>query len=92
METEEERTKALNKMTRREEFQHNIAAITAMKGLIFPSRRSKHFRDNNKMIHCLKCLMYIERRSYNRHMNTCDEKDKDAPRTLAIATLHQKDM
>lgn len=92
LETEEERTEAFEKLTRQEIFQHNISAITARRGLIFPSRKSKHFRDNKKMIHCLNCLLYLERRSYNRHMKTCTEKDKAPPGTLAIATIHQKDM
>lgn len=92
MENEKDKNFALDKLSRRANFQHNIRCITEMKGLIFPTRRSKHFRDNRRMIHTLCCLLYLERRHYNRHMRTCREKDIAAPGTLALASLHQKDL
>lgn len=90
--TESEKTIAFDKLSRRRNFQHNIAAITARRGLVYPSRRSKGFRDNSKMIHCIKCFLYLERRAYNKHMKTCTERDDEAPGTLADATLQQGNM
>lgn len=89
LDTEVERTNAFDKLSRRRTFQHNIACITARQGLVFPSRRSKGFRDNARMIHCTCCYQYIDRRAYNKHMDACTEKGEAYPGTLAEASLHQ---
>lgn len=91
LKTSKERQSGFDRLARRANFLYNVRCQTERRGLILPHRRSEGPRDIRTMIHCILCLIYIEKKHYNRHVDACPDKDKN-PGTLAEVKLMQSEL
>lgn len=91
MKIDKEKQAGYDRLARKGNFMYNVRCTTARKGLILPYRRSKGVRDIRTMVHCILCLIYIEKRNYNKHVDACPDRHKN-PGTLAQVKLMQAEV
>ena len=72
----EERKLALNKLTLKGDFLHNVAVLSSQSGCLFVLRRSdaNNPTDYSQYIPCIYCLGYVTADQAYRHANKCKYK------------------
>jgi hypothetical protein len=85
LQTAPQREAGYLQLIREGNFNWNVKCISMDRGFVITTRKPDKYMDIKRMLHCLNCYAYIQRKHYAKHIITCPRRSESPSSSLQVS-------